>query len=99
VQDPRAAVGDHHCKPPKREACGASAIAPATHRPATSDQLPDEDVDEVLAERPATQGHDEEHRAFDLKKQIGSDEQPRPSTECLSNRNRHKKTDKHQPDK
>jgi hypothetical protein len=53
----------------------------------------------VLAERPAAQGHDEEHRAPDLKEQIGSDEQPRPSTECLSNRNRHKKTDKHQPDK
>jgi hypothetical protein len=53
----------------------------------------------VIAERPATQGHDEERCAPDLKKQIGSDEQPRPSTECLSNRNRHKKTDKHQPDK
>ena len=38
-------------------------------------------------------------RAPDLKEQIGSDEQRRPSTECLSNRNRHKKTDKHQPDK
>ena len=89
MQDPRAAIGDHHRKPPKREARGALGNRPSNPQ-ATSDQLPDENVDEVPAERPATQGHDEEHR---------SDEQPRPSTECLSNRNRHKKTDKHQPDK
>ena len=75
VQDPRAAVGDHHCKPPKRQACGAAGDRPRNPQ-ATSEQLPDEDVDELLAERPAAQGHDEEHRAPDLEEQVGSDEQP-----------------------
>ena len=55
VQDPRAALGDHHCKPPKREACGALGDRPSNPQ-ATSDQLPDEDVDEVLAERPGHAG-------------------------------------------
>jgi hypothetical protein len=48
-------------------------------------QLPDEVVDEVLSERAATKGHDEEGRPADLQHQIAGDEQPaRPANASMT---------------
>jgi hypothetical protein len=64
VQSPRAALGRHDCKPPERQARVAVGDR-AGHPQRADDEFPDEVVDEVLAERPAAEGDDEERRPSD----------------------------------
>lgn len=58
VQRPNADVGHRNGEPPKREASVAGGLR-ADHPQHPGDQLPDNVVDEVLAESLAAQGHDE----------------------------------------
>ena len=66
-------MGRRHRKPPQdqpRVAVGDRA----GHPERADDQLSDEVIDEVLAERPAAQGHDEKRRPPNLKEQVADDE-------------------------
>ena len=56
VQDPSAAVTDRHSKRPDHEAGGGAIRDRPCHPEAASKQLPNEDIDEELAKRPAAQG-------------------------------------------
>lgn len=59
VQVPPAGVGGEHRKAPQHQARIAVGDHPGQPED-SSEQFPDESVDEVLAERPAAQGHDQE---------------------------------------
>jgi hypothetical protein len=96
VQGPRAAVGGHHRKAPENEPRVAVGDR-AGHPQRAGQQLPDEDVDEVLALRPSAHGHDEERRAPDLQEQVASDEQPRAPAERIVDRDGHEQAGEHQP--
>jgi hypothetical protein len=85
---PCQAVGRHHGEPPENEARVAVGDR-ASHPEDAGGQLPDEVVDEVLAERLTAQGGDEECRAHELEEQIAGDEQPRAPVERVGDPDRH----------
>jgi hypothetical protein len=97
VQRPAADVGHHDRKPPEHQT-RVGVGERARHPENTREQLPDELVDEVLAEWPPTQGDDHERRAPDLNQQVAGDEQPRAPVEGVGDRDGHQQAGEHQPD-
>ena len=97
VQRPRAGMGRHHGGAPEREP-GVAVGDRAGDPESADDHLPDEVVDEVLAERAPAQGDDEEHRTPDLDEQVAGDEQPGALVEGVGDRGRHEQAGEHQPD-
>jgi hypothetical protein len=97
VQGGGAAVAGHDRKPPEHES-RVPVEDRSRHPERAGEHLPHEFVDEVLAERPAPQRDDEEHRARDLQDQVARDEQPRPPVERVADRDRHEQAGEHQPD-